>query len=404
MLPPRAQASNGGPTGSSAMNIIDRYLLRHFLQTFVICFLSLMGLIVIIDVTTNLQEFVRCGSRPGSGGVLRVIAQHWGCQSIVVFDVTSGFLALVSAMFTASWIQRHNEMTALMAAGVTRIRVVLPIIIAVIVVSVLSTLNRELVMPRYIVELSRKSQDLLGERPQKLDTRYDNETGVLLAGKHALAGKREIVEPRFMLPPRSPLSAYGTHLTGESAYYVPYIASSGDRSGGYLFMGVHEPRNLDSLPSLPKGGPPVLITPHDAPDWLEPDQCFLKSQLDFDQLRSVADFKKLASTAQLIAALRNPSLDYGADVRVAIHSRITRPLLDITLLFLGLPLVLTRESRNVFVAMGLCIALSALFMLVVSAFQVLGESYLWIPPARAAWAPLMIFVPTAVWLSESMWK
>ena len=54
--------------------------------------------------------------------------------------------------------------------------------------------------------------------------------------------------------------------------------------------------------------------------------------------------------------MRNPSLDYGADVRVAIHGRIVKPLLDMTLLFLGLPLVVTRESRNVFIAMGLCMA------------------------------------------------
>ena len=273
------------------MCIIDRYLLRHFVQTFVICFLSLMGLIVIIDVTTNLQEFVRCGTQ---SGVLRFIAQHYGYQSIAVFDVTSGFLALVSAMFTASWIQRHNEMTALMAAGITRIRVVLPIVVAVVVVSLLATVNRELVMPRYVNEIARKSQDPLGEHPQKLDPRYDNETGVLLAGKHTLASKKQIVEPSFLMPSRSPLAAYGTHLIADSASYVPYIASNADQSGGYLLKGVREPKNLDTLPSLLMDGHPVLITPYDAPDWLQPDQCFLKSGLDFDHLRSVADFKKLA--------------------------------------------------------------------------------------------------------------
>ena len=47
------------------MYIIDRYLLRHFVQTFVICFLSLMGLWVVIEVTTNLQEFIRCGRTIG---------------------------------------------------------------------------------------------------------------------------------------------------------------------------------------------------------------------------------------------------------------------------------------------------------------------------------------------------
>ncbi len=211
------------------MCIIDRYLLRHFVQTFVICFLSLMGLIVVIDVSTNLQAFVHGGTE--SGAVLPFIAQHYGYQSIQVFDVTSGVLALVSAMFTASWIQRHNEMTALMAAGIARIRIVLPIIVAVAVVSVLSTVNRELVMPRYVNELSRKSQDPLGDRPEKFDPRIDNQTGVLLGGTRAVAKDRRIVEPSFLMPTRSTLSDYGTHLMRRKRLLHPPQREQGSLGG-----------------------------------------------------------------------------------------------------------------------------------------------------------------------------
>ena len=54
---------------------------------------------------------------------------HYVYQSILFFDRTAGLLTLVSAMFTVTWIQRHNEMTALMAAGISRIRVVKPVIV-----------------------------------------------------------------------------------------------------------------------------------------------------------------------------------------------------------------------------------------------------------------------------------
>ena len=172
-----------------------------------------------------------------------------------------------------------------------------------------------------------------------------------------------------------------------------------DCPGGWLLSGVREPKYLDSKRSLWLRGQKVLITPLDAPGWLKPDQCFLKSNLDFDQLADGSDFKNLASTAQLIAALRNPSLGYGADAAVAIHRRMVRPLLDITLLFLGLPLVVTRESRNVFIAIGMCIGIGTAFELVVAGFEYWGRDC-----ALAAWAPLMIFVPAAVGLAESMWE
>ena len=99
--------------------------------------------------------------------------------------------------------------------------------------------------------------------------------------------------------------------------------------------------------------------------------------------------------------LRNPSLDFGADVRVSIHGRIVQPLLDMTLLFLGLPLVLTRENRNMFVAIGLCMVAVTMFMMIVLASQYIGAVSL-VSPAFAAWLPLFIFVPVAVNLCEPL--
>jgi lipopolysaccharide export system permease protein len=126
------------------------------------------------------------------------------------------------------------------------------------------------------------------------------------------------------------------------------------------------------------------------------------SNVTFQQLAGGNTF---SSTGQLIAGLRNPSLDIGADVRVTIHSRMVQPLLDVTLLFLGLPLVLRRDSRNVFIAIGMCAGVVMVFMVVTMICHHLGQSY-WIRaalggPALAAWLPLMIFVPVAVLLTES---
>jgi len=380
------------------MRIIDRYLLRQFVQTFSICFLSLIGLFIVIDLLTNLEEFVNAGRN--AGGVMPFITRYYMFQTILFFDRTGGLLALVSAMFTVSWIQRHNEMTALLSAGVSRFRVLLPIISAVAVISVILAANREILMPRYRHELSRGSKDPSGSKPQALGWRYDGRTDVLLAGKNSFADEQRIEEPRFGMP--TSLYAYGNTLTADNAYYKP---PGGNHPGGYLFDGVRRPKDLNTRPSLSLNGQRVLITPYDEPQWLKPDQCFLVSGVDFDQLTGGKNLTQLSSTAQLIRGLRNPSLDYGAKERVAIHARIVQPLLDMTLLFLGLPLIVTRESRNVFVAMGICMAVAIAFTLVVAGVQDLGEvSYWFFTPSLAAWVPLMIFVPLAAWMVEGLWR
>ena len=96
-------------------------------------------------------------------------------------------------------------------------------------------------------------------------------------------------------------------------------------------------------------GDPVVLTPHDT-DWLKPDECFVASDITFNQLEGGPAWRQFASTGELLTGLHNRSLDYGADVRVTIHARLVQPILDVTLLFLGLPLVLSRQHRNVFVA------------------------------------------------------
>ena len=377
------------------MWIIDRYLLRQFIKTFVICYLSLTGLYIVFDAFTHLDEFLAYSER---GGLLSLMGSFYAYKSILFFELTSGLLTLVAAMFTLAWIQRHNELTALMSAGISRIRVVAPVIAAAVVIALLAMANRELVIPRIRDELARQPSNLMRDHSQRLQPQRDYRTDVLIRGKSVYGDRQRIEKPDFLLPGN--LGQYGQKLAAQNAFYKP---AEGERPGGYLLVRVEQPKDLDTRPSLRLGEQPVLITPHDEPDWLKPDQCFLVSDVGFEQLTGGQAFRKLSSTAQLISDLRNGSLGFGADVRVAIHLRMVQPFLDLTLLFLGLPLVVSRENRNVFLAIGMCIGVVTVFLLVVIGFQYLGSVYL-VDPALAAWAPLMLFVPPAVWLAESMWQ
>jgi len=378
------------------MQIIDRYLLGQFLRTFVICYLSLAGLYIVFDAFTHLEEFFRCAEK--TGGLFSLMGSYYGYRAILFFDRTSGLLVLVAAMFTVSWIQRHNELTALQAAGVSRLRVAAPIIVAAVAIALLSAANRELILPRCRDELVRRPANLLGNHGEELDAVYDRQTNVLFRGKATYGDRQRIESPNFIMP--DTLNQYGPRLVAENAFYR---SPEGERPGGYLLEGVQEPSALAHRPSLRLGDRPVLITPCDAPDWLQESQAFLVSEMTFEQLTGGRALRQFSSTAQMIAGLRNRSLDFGADIRVAIHTRLINPLLDLTLLFLGLPLVLSRQSRNVFAAIGLCVGIVAVYLLVIIGCQRLGSIYL-IDPALAAWLPLMIFVPPAVGMSEMMWR
>ena len=374
------------------MKIIDRYMLRQFVHVFLICFISLTGLYVVLDAFSHLDEFMRYAETQGS--LLSVMGEYCFYRSIGFFERLSGVIALIAAMFTVTWIQRHNELTALMAAGVSRARVVKPVIAACITIALLTATGRELVIPRLRSELSRDSHDLMGDQAQQLHPRSDNQTGILLRGNQTFANELRIENPSFMLP--ADFATWGTQIGAANAYYQP---PQDGHPGGYLLKGVQEPAAIATKPSLDVAGQPIVITPRDAPTWLAADQCFVVSDVTFEQLTGGQKWRQFSSVSEMVTGLKNPSLDFGADVRVAIHVRVVQPMLDITLLFLGLPLVLSRESRNMFLSIGMCVGLVAIYSLTVLSCQYLGTIYM-LSPSLSAWLPLIVYVPMAVAMFE----
>ncbi len=382
------------------MFIVDRYVLWLFTKVLVICFLCLTGLFIVIDGFGNLDEFLRY-AKSTEGGLFAVLVQYYSPRILTFFDHTSPILALVAAVCAITWMQRNNELTALLAAGVHVGRIIRPLAVGVVVVSVLAVLNRELLIPGHREDLIRNAQEWLGDNAKPLRPQFDHKTDLLINGRSTLAAEQRIIEPSFQL--YSTYGEYGGQLIAANAFYRP---PHGKHPGGYLLDDVTVPEEAWRLPSFyatsehSDDRQPVILSPADTP-WLEKDQLFVVSGVKFSYLASGTAVCQYSSSMELFRGLRNPSLDYGSSVRVAVHARLLRPLLDVTLLFLGLPLVFTREAHNLFVAAGKCLSVVAAFLVVTLAFHGLGARGI-IRPSFAAWLPLMIFAPIAYMLAGTI--
>ncbi len=377
------------------MQIVDRYLTLLFVKVLVVSFVSLVGLFIVIDLFANLDELWSYGKRH-EGGFAMVVAEYYGPRCLQFFDKTAGMLAMIAVVFVITLLQRNNELTALMAAGVPRSRVMLPLLLAAAAVSWLGVANREFGLPAVRGSLARNAQDWLGDRARKCTPRYDMRTDILIAGKATRAKDRQIEEPQFRLPVE--FSAWDRQIAAAAAYAQP---ANADHPAGYLLRGVKQPKNLGQLPSQSLDGQVVLYSPSDTP-WLAEDECFVVSVVTFEQLAVGGPWRNYLSSYELITGLRGRTLEPGADVRVTLHARLVQPLLDFSLVLLGLPLVLTRGSRNIFLAAGLCSAVVAALYFVVFTCHGLGSNYL-LDPTLAAWVPLVIFGPVAFTWSRPLW-
>lgn len=371
------------------MTRIDRYLLFLYVRVLVICFTSLTGLLIVVQVFSNLDEFVRFAKQQEQG-LLQVLIEYYGPYTLTIFERLSGLFALLALLFVIAWLYRTNEFTALMAAGVTKWRVVRPLLIASACVVLAAALIREVGIPRFQDRLDRSPQDLSGEVARPVKPTFDHRTSALLTGRHLLPVKQEIVEPSLRIHDGPLGAAFGRQI---SAGIGTYRVGKEGRPTGYMLRNISQPKNIDSLSSVyGLDGAPLLLTRKDT-DWLEPNAAFWVSEIEYEVLRGGSAWKQFASTKELISHLRLGQRAEGNALRIQIHQRFVRPFIDGTLLLLALPILLTRNDRHVFMVAGSCLLLVTGFTGIVLGLAALGGAGYLLNPLNAIWLPLIVFLP-----------
>jgi len=366
------------------MTILDRYILRSFVFNFVGWNLCIIGIFVVFDLFSNFDSLLQAGKAVNN--VPKVVFLYYFFKSIPIVLLLGSVLSLVAAMVTVAMLMRNNEFVPIQAAGISTLRIIRPLIIAVLCLTALFCLMREILLPNVQDRIVMEISDYADNKGTLLNFTRDNETNLDISGDRVFRSEKRISKPEFIFPRTA--ARQQLRLTGESAFYQSATKS---RPAGYLLTGVQDRHTLQGS-SLMWEDEPILITPADA-DYLEPDQCFVVTNVPFESLAS-RDAWQYASLWTLISAARNKSLDVGTSMHASIHSRLTQPFLDMSLLFIGLPVLLLSGDRNVFKAMGLSGLILIGFLVVCYASQFAGTNN--DMPVLGAWLPLMIFVPLAV--------
>ncbi|MEY2537521.1 MAG: lipopolysaccharide export system permease protein [Verrucomicrobiota bacterium] len=105
------------------MKLLDRYVLRNFLQAYVYCIIGFVSIWLIFDVSDNISSFI-----DQNLGVIRV-AQYYLTQVPQVFVILLPVSLLLALLFCLGRMSRANEIVSMLTAGVSVPRVLLPLMI-----------------------------------------------------------------------------------------------------------------------------------------------------------------------------------------------------------------------------------------------------------------------------------
>lgn len=355
------------------IKLIDQLLVRNYLKAYIICLVSLLSLFIVVDLFTNLDDFIE--QQHGLLPVLKQIGLYYGYRSTQIFDRLCEAIVLLAATFTVALLQRNNELLPLLSAGVPTRRVVRPVLCTACAMLGLSVFNQEIIIPHVAIYLTNPRNDPGGTKDIPVNGAYEP-NGIHIEGR---IGNRQtgVIHEFFVVVPES-MAGSLISLSATEARYIPPQAGEA-HSGGWLMTGTKPPGPLEWTS-------PVL-------QMIDPGKFFLKTdQVDFETITRGRGWYYFCSTPRLSKELSRPDSTRLSSMAVLFHMRMTRPLLGIILVLMGLSVILRDQNRHVFISAGMCLALCAVFFAAQFACQQLGE-HNYVSPALAAWLPVLSFGP-----------
>lgn len=372
-------------------------MLGSFIKNYLISLFVLVGLYVVLDMVFNFDEFVQVSGRDATDDAgtifqtVKLISSYYFFQSFRIFNYLAGVIPVVATAFTLMRMSRFNELTALLAAGRPLLKVAQPIIIASVVLNfVMLAVNQELIVPSLVERLTRNR----GESDSSLENRVlrampDGEHGLLFAGRYTppTSSSPATIDVLDIL---SKANGLRTHLTAARATF--------DTSANLWVLENGELTDVVQ-PGLGRTGEPRSEATYPGTG-VNPETIAL--------FVSRGDFVDLLSTERIGQLLAQNTGVGRMDLMRVRDARIANYFVNIVLVLLTIPCVLTREpmqlrtaAARVFVLVGLCMA--SIFICQSLAGQPPPNPQLasmW--TAIMAWTPIFIFCPITVWLLDRL--
>ena len=103
------------------MRLLDRYVIRNFLQVYLYCIAGFTSIWLIFDVSDNISSFI------DNHISLALVARYYATQIPQVFIILLPVALLLSLLFALGRVSRSNEIVSMLTAGVSLPRVLLPL-------------------------------------------------------------------------------------------------------------------------------------------------------------------------------------------------------------------------------------------------------------------------------------
>ena len=358
------------------MRILSLYVAKAYLKMLFLCLGAFIAIYQVVDFTEKIARFTR------SGAHWYHIAYFFIAKTPEIISQAAPLAVLMATLLTLGTLSMNSELTAMRSCGVSLGRISAPILAIALLVSVLSLLIGELVLPRSYAARTYTQEVLIEKKSPSTYFRQHNiwhrEEEAILRASLFDPAKGEL--KGITLWELAPGSTQPVRRTD---------ASSGTLDArGWIFR--------DAVVREFKTGE-VAATRKAAslrvPLRLKP--------ADLKVLGKYSDSMTIHELSRYCDKLRAGGYD-PTRYLAQMHSRFSLPFGSAVMAFIGVPFALRGgRSSGIAFGIGLSLGVGFLYVIVNSIIISFGQVGL-LPPLAAAWATNFIFLLAGIWLSMTI--
>ncbi len=351
---------------------IDKYIIRAFVPSFLLCMLAICGIYIVVDTLLRLDDFIELGPK-----AFLFVSYYYAFMVPVILAQLFPAITLISVSMVLIRFAKNNEILAMQVAGINLYRVLLPIFVLSVIMSFSAVANQELIIPRYAKKLKEVELSTFKDEERENVLVEDKENHMLLR-----AWSYNIAENKL-----KSVFVVGRNEKGRKKFTINADEGKWEDDNKLLLINVVK-HNYDERGK-----------------WIAPAKklnvYFLETTLTPEQLSKVEINPTLKSFKEL-NDLCNKEPE-NPRYSVMFHTRVAYPLTNFVLLFLGVPFVIgfERMSRNVFIRVGIIVLICGSFYVLSYVCASLGNMDI-LHPILAAWLPTALFGFSGLFLFDWM--
>lgn len=352
--------------------ILDEYVIREFVQTFIMVLTSFVLLMLVFTFFELLGDIIR-----NHTALVVVVEYLANLTPSMVYSITP-MSVLISVLVVFGGLNRSSELTAMKASGISLYRIVLPILV--------------------IASILAGSLFLFGESYLPTANRKQEALHNVIKGKPAQT---------YLRPDRKWMFGQQERGKSERIFYYEFFDSDNDRFANITIFELDPTTFLLSRRIFAAGAhwdPAVhrwifehgwqrsfdknIVTDYQTfevttfPELHEVPQYFKKEtrqsqEMSFTELR------------RYIRDLRQSGLD-TMRLRVQLNRKLAQPLITLVMAILAVPFALSMGKRGSLAGIGIAIGMAIAYLFVDGMFEAMGNVNM-LPAFLAAWSPDLLF-------------